>query len=385
MRLLTLLFLLVYCVLPLSFYNITLHPLIYIFVVLTIVSFLIGSYTKLNRTSKTSNTSRYIYKPRIWALTFIFVFIIYYGSTVIDNDLMSRRHGTEALIKIFLELSLLDFLLIRVGDIVLPMLAILWIVFYKTNPNRFNFLILSLLFFSTISFTGYLDSRRNLILFLLFSLAATGNLSTQTIKTKKMYFVVLLIPIFIIIYTSLYRVGGSNNVFEEIANRLNGLKYMAILDRAQLLLATGSFDVEGYKYYISSLPFLEVAREYKLNGTTSFKGYILQDVLNLTQKDDIWSIIVDIGYVFGVFGTVILGYILGHISKIFDRNLIGLKYNIGISRNILTFNTTLLFTMTNIEGEFFANVIGFFKYYLLIGSLTWVLISRSTKKSAGGL
>jgi len=379
MRLLMLILLLIYCVLPLISYNITEYPLIYIFVTLTISSFLFGSYTKIFRTFKVSYTSQYIYKPRIWVLALISFFTIYYGLIIINNDLISRRHGTEALIKMFLDLSILDFVIIRVGDILLPLLTIVWVVFYNTKPNQFNFLILALLFCSTLAFTGYLDSRRNLIMFLLFSLAVTGNLSIRSLKTKKMYFVVPLLFMFIIIYTSLFRVGNDDNVFQEIAGRLNGLKYLAVLDSSQRLLASGSFDVVGYKYYISSFPFLEVAREYKLDGTTSYKGYILKDVLRLNQKDDIWSIIVDIGYVFGVFGVFILGYILGHISKIVDRRFFDLAYNLRISRSVIALNTALLFTMTNIEGEFFGNIIGFFKYFLLIGFFTWILFSRSKK------
>ena len=100
---------------------------------------------------------------------------------------------------------------------------------------------------------------------------------------------------------------------------------------------------------------------------------ILQDVLALKQKDDIWSIIVDIAYVFGAFGVFIMGWLLGGMAKWCDWQLNRHQVRSRLTRNKMAILLSLIFAMTNIEGEFLGNGINFAKLYILSGLIIFCL------------
>ena len=387
MRFLVLISLIVYCVLPLWFYNIGRYPLVYIFVIFIVSGFFFGAYTRLPASplglNGPSRAPVIAFRTKRLALYIIILFVAYYGWTVIGNDLLFRRNGTGQMIQVLLKLSLFDFLVIRGGDYLLPILSIAWLLLYKSDPSKRNAVVLVLLLGSAIVFTGSLYSRRNLMLLVLYALIVTGKLDIKSLTNPKFYLASIIFLFFILIYTAALRSSEANVMFEEIVGRLNGLKYLAVLDDLNRLFLTGSYDVSGYKYLMANLPLHEKAIEYKLNGTTSYKGYVLQDILELKQKDGVWSIIVDIGYVFGVLGLILMSYFLGYVSKWVDRTISRYRAKSGIGRHGWVVSLALIFSMTNIEGEFFGNMIGFMRLYIILYVGSFFLFSVSNAKRAG--
>ena len=110
-----------YCVVPLSLYPIEEYPILYIFVIFLLTGWFFGAHTnfitKDNKFFMNTRQHEIRYDFRNFPLFCLITFTCDYGFLVAESDLISRRHGTEMMIKILQDLNIIEFLLIRIGDI----------------------------------------------------------------------------------------------------------------------------------------------------------------------------------------------------------------------------------------------------------------------------
>ncbi len=260
--------------------------------------------------------------PKKWLSIVIFGMCIAYAYVSIQYGLINRRRGSELMAEIFATLPLWVLLIVRTVEIIFVPVAII----YSKNIERLSTETKVVVFGSlalVIPFMGLIDSRgRLLVIFLSFLIfLKISTVITSLYKSYKLY-ISMVMALGLFIYGSALRAGSyvrsADYYITEVVRRLDGLNLVTDLRDFGYIKAFGNFDWNMFTPLISKIPFLEAARQAKMEGRTSTKQYLLQDVLGEARLDTSNSLITDPLYFAGIPGVIIAFLGLGYLVAKFD-------------------------------------------------------------------
>lgn len=394
MRLVVLLQIFLYLILPAFFYDASRYAELYILNFCFLISFLCFSYITIDSNGRVLSRREHIgcgvdfkLKEKLstgigWGrigfiFLAIFVVLSYYTVLVFKYGLLDRRIGSEAIGLLYSRISLLDLLYLRVVEIAYPIVFIYLFFFEKRYRIRNGFLFKFVnVFFLIIFFffSAKWQSKSEIAFFLLVMLIFSGSISSSRMFLYQFrrffrFFLVVLIVFFVVSFFRYKDYSGSfyDIFYRDFVERLDGDKILGQLIDIGALKIYGTFDFSVYKYYISLLPFLNEAVYLKSIAMTSAKNYFLVDVLSLDQYDATSTLVTDMAYFGGFWAVSLLGFLMGYICKKVDRIILSDKYKNSYIFSILV---SLVFSFSRIEFEVIPQIFLFFKTFFLVFCIT---------------
>jgi hypothetical protein len=339
------------------------------FSIVFLISFVLGLFAQR---LKFRPDSIFIYKnyPYITfsAKLFLAGWSLLYMYTVISNGLLDRRQGSEVMAFIYGGLPILDLAIIRGFEIIYY--PILFIIIAGLQHDRKMLLkLLLILFLISFLFSGVFESRAKIIILISYYYILYISPNFDWVPISKIYFNLLLFFTGILIFfISSVRLSGFDDIggyiFVDIFSRLDGLEFSSKLSNEGVAPWWGTFDVNIFSNFLSVLPFLDSARELKVDGLTSSKNYLLQNILGSSQFDVNNSVITDLyyfgGYLFLILGGALYGY---YVSR-FDASVKSNK--LYDSRLSIAFAFSFLLNAFRFELDFFGMIVSISRDFILI-------------------
>lgn len=289
-------------------------------------------------------------------MSVLYVYISYkYG-------LYERRLGVDAAINRFVNISLYVKLFYRAYEVLMLPIVVLLL----KNRVTFLFVICLILWFVSFLMSGVIGSKASVfVLFIYLFVFLGGDFFSRKYMLFKFVISVFFICVFFWILLSRLEEYGSFELLvkQDFVKRLDGLDLpFMVYNFAGFDLLVGSLNLESFKVYLSSIPFLYASYELKMQGLTSIKSYILSQVLGFDRVDHNSTFITDSFYILGLFGLVISAFFFSLAIFIFRR----------LSLDCLNspFRLALLFSIFmsffRIEDDFFGRFLQLFFIFLIL-------------------
>lgn len=313
---------------------------------------------RMRRERKTNESNFIIRKKTFYLASILWVAYIY---VVISHGLLNRRIGTIKLAESYLALNPMEFIVLRVSEILMPLLFILFMQNFKyfLRSERYVFLItLGLAWLCT----GVMNSRGILLSTLLVILAFLIIPGYVKLAKKYVYIVCALALAFGAAVTSQRSTDSGQSSMVEVANRLNGLELVKLLESNGVLHYFGNWDFSPLKVLQTVIPWIPGSGTLKSDGLTTTKAFILQNYLHSPQKDIADSFISDSVFIGGVILVAAVslligasaGYLDSVIPKIIElksRFLIAFIFAAGL--NLIYLERGLSAILVNIVRDWF--------------------------------
>lgn len=306
------------------------------------------------------------YIPLITLISMVLLACVY-GWYSYNENFLSRRFGDAGNIVVILRMESLTYYIIRLSDFLFLSLSLSLLVVYRIKQNNLFLLFACIFLVVHVVFAGVLDQRVTLFTLVACITIIFGYHDLKKLFSLKVLFVGILLSGYLA-YVSAYLRPDFN--LSTALTRIDGILLLTKLEDLSLLDPLGTFDFSGYIYSLSNFPFLEIAREFKSEGTTSYKGYILRDVLHWPTYDCITSIILDFAYVLGLAGVAFLGLFFGGLMIKLDA----LIDDIG-NKNVL--NPFILAIVPGFPAlqYFETDIVGVIKNFSVLYVMSVMLIS----------
>lgn len=322
----------------------------------------------------------YKYVPRPQIALGMIVLGAFYCLFSWQYGLLNRRQGSELMAQVFGTLPLYVLVVIRVYEIILIPMIVLFIYAGSNISKIARFFFFGIILVS-IPFMGIDDSRGRLLV---------AGLSVIIFMNYRMIFKALrsswrvyaatagIIGSFYVISQRRAAAYGRASDFyiEELLNRLDGMKLVVELRDFRQLNLAGSWDFNIFTPMLSKIPFLDAGRELKLIGRTSSKQYLLQDVLGTKALDSANSMATDPLYLGGLALLVASFFLLGWAIKKFDKRIErgDLLRNLPVAAGMFAFG--LSFVM--IENDLFGALTTFIQNYVVC----FILVAVGCRREA---
>jgi hypothetical protein len=327
---------------------------------------------------------KYVPRPQI-ALGMI-ALGIFYCLFSLQYGLLNRRQGSELMAQVFATLPLYVLLVVRIYEIILIPMIVLFIYAGSSISRTQKFLFGAIVLIS-IPFMGIDDSRGRLLVFGISVLVFMNYKAIfKALKSSWRVYAVtigIIASFYIISQRRASAYGRAIDFYiEEILNRLDGMKVVVELRDFRQLNFWGSWDFNIFSPMLSKVPFLEAGRELKLIGRTSSKQYLLQDVLGTKALDSANSMVTDPVYLGGLVLVIISFFVLGRLIRRFDSRI----ERGELLNNPLTAATMFAFGLSfvMIENDLFGALATFVQNFIvclllvLIGCKRQDVVSGST-------
>lgn len=266
-------------------------------------------------------TSIALLRPRDSVPFAIAILVALYSYVSWSNGLLNRRQGSEVMASLYGNLPLLELVILRVYEIALVPIAIIYFFGVASRTQRVFVIFLLLV---SLPFMGIEDSRGRILAI------AVNILLFVKLKDFRYFFenitkiVLLIFPaIILFIYASTDRASKyartADYFFYEVVQRFDGLSLVSELRSAGFIKYYGTMDFTMFAPLVSRIPMIEAGSIAKLEGITSTKQYFLKSLLNVNRIDNSNSIILDPLYFGGVMGVIIAFVVLGYFIANLDH------------------------------------------------------------------
>ncbi|MFL7011094.1 hypothetical protein [Enterovibrio norvegicus] len=366
---------LIYLVIPLFVFDLSYYSVLYLSTLLFLSFFLVGSHINfINVGDRVKDISQQEVKIRpIITFSVVAIVMIVYYYFAAKNGILERRIGTLQIANAFAAIPLKELLFIRLTEMATPtVLFVMWLAIYS-NEKSSKIAQLSLFFVVTVLFlyvSGKWQSKSELVYFFVILFILTGKLSSydNILRNGKSVLGLFVVSLGVFGAITFYRYTTfgsdlSTMISQDFIQRVNGHKITSQLIDKDLLTIAGTADLSAYKYYIAMFPFFEQATVYKELATTSAKNYLLYDLLELKQFDEITTYVSDLLYVGGLAAVAMGGTIIGVFAKLTDQLILSGE----IQRNtILTaFALSSIMALSRLEFELIPQLFMFTKLFVM--------------------
>jgi hypothetical protein len=360
-------------------------PLVFSVFAITALVFGYVLYDRLRKAPRTvqpspSQMGRPDLEPRSLVVVGFAVLALLYAYVSWKNGLLNRRQGSEMMAAIYGGLPLQELLILRVYEIALVPVAVIFLFGRASLPIRF---LVVLILLGSLPFMGLEDSRaRVLVMAIVFlSFVNLKDFIVFFYRNTKMY-LAMFAAIGVFIYVSLQRLSGYARVedylFYEVVRRLDGLKILSELRDFGYIKFLGTFDTGMFGPLISRIPFIEAGRLAKMEGVTSTKQYFLKTVLQTSRIDDSNSMILDPLYFAGLPGMIIAFVGLGYFIARFDAYVT--QRRVFSSHLGLALALAFVTSFAVLEVDFFGAITTFIQNFLVLWGLALVTLVRPGRK-----
>lgn len=289
-----------------------------------IAAFLLGGVLVWReRDAHLVGTDEVNFEPRSSFAPFVVGIAIFYAFVSFTFGLINRRVGSELLADIYANLPFWALIGLRTYEIVFTAVVVITL-YFAPRLGKIQTSIIFLAILASLPFMGIVDSRGRLAV-----IAVSIFLFIPLQKIKDYFFKSFTL-------NSLYIAAGAAFVgasyfrarqygrlddflYTEVVRRLDGLNLAEELYSRNLLPLRGTWDLGMFSPLVSKIPFIDAARQAKLEGLTSTKQYLLQNVLMSSRFDTASSYITDPAYFAGLAGVAVTFAGLGYIVSRFDR------------------------------------------------------------------
>ncbi len=287
-----------------------------------VIAFAIGAFVKLSNTPGTlpKLDVSLVPRPQLWMV--ILALSVVYDVLSLDFGLLNRRQGSEVMAEIYGTMPLLVLAIIRVYELILIPVLILYLI--AKPVRRLDRLAIIVSVLTSLPFMGISDSRGRVVVIALTVMAFFPlDKVVRYVANSVSVFFALALVFASFTYFSSVRAESYYSLHDyvqvEIFQRLDGLNIVTQLREAHLMPYSGTWDVNVLAPLVSKVPFLKAAQEAKILGQTSSKQYYTQVVLKSDRLDDSNSIITDPLYYAGIPGLFVAFLLIGRACRVFDR------------------------------------------------------------------
>jgi hypothetical protein len=161
---------------------------------------------------------------------------------------------------------------------------------------------------------------------------------------------------------------STTNISTQIATRLNGYELLTMLEERGFLSATGNWKFEMFEPATAQIPVLPDSQEYKSQGLTSSKAYLLQRELGYARYDAVAPVTLD-PYVFGgSIGLVVCMALIGMLLRATDLSLRNATWTLSPIR--MSFVLALGLMATSFESQLSGLLVSSLRLTILI----WLMV-----------